>query len=72
MRREKGVQEGFNTFLNALFLFHFMSKKFSVFLQSNNSSDCIIREKYTKWEFTRQKATRHERGFSGKSHSNML
>ena len=40
--------------------------------KDSDSSDCIIREKYTKWEFTRQKATRHERGFSGKSHSNML
>lgn len=36
MRREKGVQEGFNTFLNALFLFHFISKMFSFFLQSNS------------------------------------
>lgn len=35
MRRKKGVQEGFNTFLNALFLFHFISKMFSFFLQSN-------------------------------------
>ena len=36
MRRKKGVQEGFNTFLNALFLFHFISKMFSFFLQSNS------------------------------------
>lgn len=35
MRRKKGVQEGFNAFLNALFLFHFISKMFSFFLQSN-------------------------------------
>lgn len=46
MRRKKGVQEGFNTFLNALFLFHFISKMFSFFLQSNNGgNECGVFKK---------------------------
>lgn len=45
MRRKKGVQEGFNTFLNALFLFHFISKMFSFFLQSNTGGgmDTVVK-----------------------------
>lgn len=34
--RQDALHDLVNTLSNALFLFHFISKKFSVFLQSNN------------------------------------